>query len=190
MTPYLSGITGLQLTLVAMALIAAGLAGLYALWRAQVESKDEFTDPNGWRQGAWGDLCFRLRLFFGRQRIVEVLNQVEGAEAALQAAFMVNPFAEGALNVSREGLIGEAEEQLAAARLALREFVFGHLEPLADPRYDGPDECAAVMDREATTGAVAACMHEPMVIQRDGRVTRMDGRAVPKEAIVTYRRPL
>lgn len=110
-------------------------------------SESQFADParKQWRQGWWGDLCFRVRLFLAPERVVEILNDVEGAQSSIEVAKEPIPaFAVGALQVSTEYVLDVANDQLARARFSLRELVFGV--DAAAPRFDGPEQCAAFID--------------------------------------------
>lgn len=136
---------------------------------------DEFSDRNAWRQGWWGDLLFRLRLFLRRQVVVDVLNKVEGALeviAMLRKGDILTP--------ARMQLLVGAQVDLAAAQAELRALLFG-LTPPAPQRFDGPEECAVVIDRGNTS---------EIIVRPDGTLVDGQGRPLPKTAIIGYGDPL
>jgi hypothetical protein len=113
-------------------------------------------------------------------RVVEVLNAVEGAQAGIEAAISADRSGTLFGQSARAAILNNADEALSEARLTLREFVFGRVEPLADIRFDGPEQCAVMIDRDESD----------FYVDRSGVVRDSTGREVPKNAILTHGRRL
>jgi hypothetical protein len=141
---------------------------------------DRFSDRRAWRQGFWGDLAFRIRLFMAPARVVEVLNASRTRRPASRPRYPPTDRARCSGSRRALAILNQADEALSEARLTLREFVFGRVEPLADIKFDGPEQCALMIDRDESD----------FYVDRSGVVRDSTGREVPKNVILTHGRRL